>query len=1031
MFDYFNKRPYQLYSLIFAFFIIGIAALVLLPKNLFPDGARPQVIVVTQVPGATAEVAASTVSKPIEEEISRIAMVRDVSSVNVANFSIVKAEFEYEKGLDSAAVDVSNALSIAKGRLPQGTTPAVYTAGDFTLPVDVVTLSPKKDSNATVSDIRKIADSFIKPYLLGNSKIGNVEVFGGYQSSINIEIDPFKAKKYGIDFTKLAKSIFSINRDSPVGFVKGEDSFYTITYYGEKDQLEELKQLPIMPNLRLGDVAKISWSYQRRNSGYIGNGKEGIALAIQRAPGGSVLSVSKSARAEIEKLKKLYPNIDFSISDTQRDLIETANSNMLDALRDAVLYTLIVILIFLGNFRAIIAAGVSIPMVFFATMAFIWLTGGELNIVVYTAIILALGMLTDDAVVVLENIERHLNEEHEDLHTAIKKGTKEVISPIFSGTVATIAVLVPLMFVGDFPEKIFRPLIETLIIALLVSYFLSITFIPNLSAWLYKNGTRKTKIELWFDKLYDNTIGRLVSPYISVLKFSNGKLRVLRRMFLTMLVMVTLVVSAKNIMPLIGKDVMPPMDTGIIKAQVAFSANENVETAQKKLQPLIEWLNKQPWIVRSSIALGSEPGVLSLGSGNLPTEATITVNAVNRFDRNETIWQIEGQIRERISKLDGIKKSDVYDFGATAASSIKAPLDVRIKSSDYHNLPNMSKEVLNAIKDIKGLTSVSTSWSKDFSEIELRIDNNKALSYGITPAQIVSQIPLQGRVASLLANFTSMKTQFARIYLKGKFSQNIETLKMLPIATKNGEIPLSQIATIKRHLVPAKIERDKMLYSIDVNGFRSKRPVTHITDDAIEALKKVDTSGFIVTQAGDISQLDDSFKRMVKAIGFGIVLLLIILIAVYESIRLGFIMILVLPLSIIGASWGMLIMDKPSCMPSMVGILLLFGIIIKNAVLLIDFYKEYEKEGKTPFEAAIESVRVRFRPVMMTAFGTIAGMIPIALEQAVGLERLSPLADVAVGGLLIGTLLTLIYVPMYAYATDPRNKKIKKIEESL
>ena len=1033
MFEYFHKKPYLLYSIILAFFVVGVVALIELPKNLFPDANRPQVIVVTQVPGATAEVAASTVSKPIEEEISRISLVRDVSSINVANFSIVKAEFEYKKGLNAAAVDVANALSIAKGRLPKNVTPAIYTSGDFTLPVDVVTLSPK-DKNITVADIRKIADSFIKPYLLSNPTIGNVEVFGGYQSAINIEVDPFKAKKYGVDFDKLAKAIFSINRDSPVGFVKGKDSFYTITYYGEKDQIEKLKQLPIMPNLRLGDIAKISWSYQKRNSGYIGNNKEGIALSIQRAPGGSVLDVSKAARSEIKKLQKLYPNIEFSISDTQRDLIETANENMLEALRDAIIYTLLVIMIFLGNFRAIIAAGLSIPMVFFATMAIIWISGGELNIVVYTAIILALGMLTDDAVVVLENIERHLNEEKEDLQTAIIKGTKEVLAPIFAGTIATIAVLFPLMFVGDFPQKIFRPLIETLIIALLVSYFLSITFIPSLSAWLYKNGTGKTKIEQWFEWFYQNTIGRLVGPYIGVLKFSNGKWWALRRMFLTALVMATLILSVKNIMPLIGKDVMPPMDTGIIKAQVAFSANENVDIAEKKLQPFLNWLNKQPWLVRSSIAFGSEPGVLSLGSGNLPTEATITITAVNRFDRNETIWQLEDKIREQLAKLDGIKKNDVYDFGATALSSIKAPLDIRIKSSDYHQLPEKAKEILNAIKSVKGLTSISTSWDRDFSEIELKIDNNKALSYGITPMQILSQIPLQGRVASLGTNFTSMKTQFVRIYLKGKYSQNIETLKMLPINTPKGEVPLSQLATIKYHLVPAKIERDKMLYSIDVNAYRAKRPITHITEDAQKALKKVDTSGFIVSQEGDIAQLNDSFKRMIKAVGFGVVILLMTLIAIYESVRLGLIMILVLPMSMIGAAWGMLIMHKPSCMPSMVGLLLLFGIIIKNAVLLIDFYKEYEKEGKSPFEAAIESVRVRFRPVMMTAFGTIAGMIPIALEQAVGLERLSPLADVAVGGLLIGTLLTLIYIPMYAYITDPRNKKsnpIKKVEEAF
>ncbi len=1032
MFEYFYKRPYLLFSLIVGFFVMGIIGLKALPKNLFPDANRPQVVVITSIPGATAEVAANTVSKPIEQEISRISLVRDVSSVNVANFSIVKAEFEYKKGLEAAAVDVANALSIAKGRLPKNANPSVYTVGDFTLPVEVVALSPK-NRNITLEEIRKIADSHIKPYLLANPNIGNVEVFGGYQSAINIEVDPFKAKKYGIDFDMLAKAIMALNKDIPLGFTKSKDSFYTITYYGEKDNIEKLKNLNILPNVKLKDIAKVSWSYKKRTSGYLGNGKRAIALSIQRAPAGSVLDVSNAARDEIKKLSKLYPNIDFQIADTQRDLIETANTNMLEALRDAIVYTLLVLLFFLGNFRAIIAAGISIPLVFFGTIAIIWLSGGELNIVIYTAIILALGMLVDDAVVVLENIERHL-ELHEDMQTAVINGTKEVLGPVFAGTVGTIAIIFPLMFVGDFPQHIFRPLISTLIIALLVSYFLSITFIPRFSSVLYKKGTGKTKVEKWFEKIYQNSIGKLIGPYISVLQFSNGKWWALRRMLLTAAVMLTFVLSLKNVMPLIGKDVMPPMDTGIIKAQVAFSANETVDSAEEKLKKFLNWLHKQPWVKTSSVAFGSEAGVLSLGSGNLPSEATITINAVDRFHRKESIWELENKIRDKIAQLPGVKKNDVFDFGATALSTIKAPLDIRIKAADYENLPDKAKEIINAIKNIKGLTSISQSWDKDFMEVEIDIDKNRALSYGITPYQIAMQLPIKGQVVSLAADLATMNTQFVRLYLKGKFNENIQTLKLLPIKTKFGEIPLSEIAKIKYKLTAAKIERDKLLYSIDVNGYRSKRPVTHITDDADNALKHIDTTGFVVTQEGDIAQLHDSFKRMIKAIGIGVIILIMTLTAIYESVRLAIIMILVLPLSMIGAAWGMLMFDKPSCMPSMVGLLLLFGIIIKNAVLLIDFYKEYKKEGEPPFKAAIESVKVRFRPVMMTAFGTIAGMIPIALEQAVGLERLSPLADVAIGGLLVGTLLTLIYVPLYAYATDPDNKKtnpIEKVEEAL
>ena len=420
----------------------------------------------------------------------------------------------------------------------------------------------------------------------------------------------------------------------------------------------------------------------------------------------------------------------------------------------------------------------------------------------------------------------------------------------------------------------------------------------------------------------------------------------------------------------------------------------------------------------SSVAFGGEAGVLSLGSGNLPAEATFTVNCVNRFERTKNLWQIENDIRDQLNILPGVKTVDVYDFGATSMSTIKAPLDIRLMAPDYQDLPAMGHKIAKKLTGVKGLTSLSLSWDRDFNEAEVIIDTNKALSYGLTPFAIAGQIPIKGQVVSLLGNFTTMNTQPVRLYLKGEFNTNLQSLRLLPIHTGDGStIPLEAIADIRNRLTAAKIERDRMLYSLDVKAYRSLRPITHITDDANAILQDIDTSGVMVSQQGDITQLNDSFSRMIKAIGTGIIILTLSLIAIYRSVRMSLIMIVVLPLSMIGASWGMLLFNKPSCMPSMVGVLLLFGIIIKNSILLIDFYQHYrKKEGA--FESALESVRVRFRPVMMTAFGTIAGMIPIALEQAVGLERLSPLADVAVGGLIVGTLLTLIYVPMFAYGFD-------------
>lgn len=329
------------------------------------------------------------------------------------------------------------------------------------------------------------------------------------------------------------------------------------------------------------------------------------------------------------------------------------------------------------------------------------MTGGELNIAIYTAIILALGMLVDDAVVVLENIERHMVELKEDLNTAITAGTKEVITPVFAGTVATVAIMFPFLFAGDFPQQIFRPLISTLIIALVVSYFLSITFIPAISLFLYRKGVSKTRFEQLLERLYEKSFGRLVFVYLAILRFSAGGRSVWRRTLMTVGVVALLAVSLRGIMPIIGRDLMPPMDTGIIKAHIKFSANETVEAAEERLAPFMDWLHRQPEVVMSSVTFGAEPGVLSLGSGSLPAEAMMTINCVDRFEREKSLWDIEDEIRTRLAKLQNVKAVDVYDFGATPMSSIKAPIDVRLLAEDYHVLPQAAARVAAALGEVK------------------------------------------------------------------------------------------------------------------------------------------------------------------------------------------------------------------------------------------------------------------------------------------------------------------------------------------
>jgi len=1011
MFNFFYKRPQLLYSLLAAFIFLGLIGFMKMQRNFFPDAEYPQVFVITQVPGATAETVSSTVSKVLEEEIYTLANIRSVSSTNIAGMSVVRAEFDYSKELGEAAVYVNNALNRVRSRLPEDAAPSIYTSGAFNAPVDVFTLTPENNT-LTLADVRKIAESDIKRELLKNKYIGNVEIFGGYKGAVSVDLDPMKMRKYSLVASDVIKVISNTYKDIPMGFLQSEDNYITVNFYGEEVPVGSLSKLPVKSNVKLKDVAEISWGYEKNRSAYMGNAKSGIAVIVKRPPGGSIVDASNAAREIVGKLKNRFNNISFSISDTQKNLVDTSLRNMFDTLKLTIIIVVFVILLFLANIRATLASAVTIPIIFFISLGVIWITGGELNIVVMTAIVLALGLVVDDSVVVIENIERHFNDLNKPIDEAVKDGTKEVTLASFSGTLTTVIAVFPLMFVGGFPEKIFKPLAFTLIIALSVSYFLSITFIPRIFILFYKNGAGQWKIEKLLNSFYFKTFDKLKLPYISMLKFT--KKSHFRKIFIILIAFALIIVSGKNIVPVIGRDVMPPMDTGIIKVQVSFSSNLPARESLRRIKGFTEWLHKQPEVRKSSVSIGSEPGVLAMGNGALSGEANIIIHLTNRFDRDASMWDVEERIRKQLSHLSGAKYVNVYDYGATPFSSIKAPVVTRIKAEDFETLPKVASKVRERMMNVKGINSVDINWNNDMKEVVLDINENKLAFYGLTGSELSRQLALKGVRAGAKSSFSSIKSQGIKVYYNKPFDESIQSLSLLPIKTEKGFIALSQIGDIKSGFTPAKITREDLLYSIDVNGYTGKRPVSIVTSDVKKKISELDTAGYKISQEGNITALNDSFKRMSIAMGITSIFLLIALYTIYKSMTLALIMIPMLPLSAIGAFWALLFFNKLMCLPAMVGFLLLFGIILNNAILLVDFYRNFKSEYG-PFGAAVESVKVRFRPVLMTAVSTIAGMIPLALEMAVGLERVSPLADVAIGGLLIGTVITLVFIPMFCY----------------
>lgn len=691
---------------------------------------------------------------------------------------------------------------------------------------------------------------------------------------------------------------------------------------------------------------------------------------------------------------------------------------MLEALRDAIIMTAVVIFFFLSNIRQMIIAGISIPFVYAITIGIMWILGIEFHIVSLTAIILALGMLVDDAIVVLENIERHLYELKENVKTAVINGTKEVILPVLGGTLATTVVLLPLLFVGDYPQRIFRPLAGTLIIAVIVSYFVSIFFIPVIAPLLLKkDNTGKNLIERITFKVSSAVVEPLKNIYTSAVNLAiNNKLIAVGYF---VFIVVLFVMSIRIIMPIVGREIMPPMDTGIVKINITTDSNLSIHQVEKIAKKVSDILNSDKKVEMFSLAVGSEPGVLSISSGKPLHSINITVHYIDRFHRKEDIWKIENRLREKLWQIPNLKYIHVYDYGATLLSSIKGNLDVRISGDNLNTLDKLGEKVLDIAYNTKGIVSLSKSWDLDKVVYNLKIDYKKANLYGLTPYLVASQLSskVKGSFVSLF-NVPNEESLFVRVVYPRGERNSILDLSTYYIDTPKGKIPLSEIAKIEKRLEPTIITRQDLAYTIDIIGYRQKYAISHIVESFKQNLQKANLTlpaGYTLSNEGDIKQLTDSMKRMLIAILIGIVLLFFTLAPVFNSFLAPIGIIFAIPLAVIGAAWSILLAGFHQSMPGMMGLILLAGIITKNSILLIDFIHKALKEGKTLKEAVLQSIKIRTRPVLMTAFATSVGMIPIALGWALGLERLAPLGTVAIGGLIVGTFLTLVYVPVLYY----------------
>ena len=1005
------SRPFFIYSFLALAIFLGINAFFKIDRKLFPNSNRPQIAVVITQSASSAKDMATNIAIIVEEELYTLENIRRVYSSTIDEVCVINAEFDYEKTINDASSDVQNSINKIRSKLPVDINePQIHKITAATAPIITIGVSSQ---NISMIDIRELIQNNIKKEFLKLEGVANVDIFGGFKKEIQVILDKHKIDSLNLGFSNIIQTIQNHNKDYAIGSMENETNKILIKSTNQKDSLKDLSMLEISKGVYLKDIASINFTNYTNSASYNGNGKNSIAIAIQRNLSADVISTIKNVEKELQKIQKQYPELNFGITDTQKTTIEQRTSNMFESLRDAIIMSMIVVFIFLASLRQIFVVLLTIPIVYISTIALMWIFGLEFNIITLTGIILALGLLLDDTVVVVENIQRHYENLDKEMQDAVEDGTTEIMFADFSGTLTTMVALLPILFVGDYPQTVFGPLISTLLLALFASYVISITFVPLISIKILKIQTPWIIfIEKKFQIISDSINDFFVNFFTQSLNLALKSKLIATGYFVALFAL--FIISAKIVMPLVGQELMPAMDTGAVKIKITTTQNLSIDYSKKILKEVEKIVYKYGKIETVSSSIGSEAGVLSIGSGGGINDILVIATYINRFERTETIWDIQEKLRKEIATIKDIKSLEISDAGATAMASIKANIDVTLYGDDFETLYNKALEYEKAMYKTKGIVTVGKTWHLDNATYDLKIDTKKAFEFGLSHKDIVTQ--LQQILKGVSISSFKVKNNLdipIRIWVENKSIDSISKIQNLALVTEKGLIPLNSVAKVIMIKQPNIISRENLFYTIDILGFRKDQSISQIMTNFEEEAKDIILpSNIKMKHTGDIEQFQDSSIRIIKSVAIGLVLIFLVMIPMFESLKIPLIIIFSIPLTIAGASWILLLLDYHSSMSAMIGFVLLAGVIVNNAILLIHFALGRLQENVTSKEAMIESIKLRTRPVLMTAISVSVGMIPVAMGWAIGLERLAPLGAVVIGGLVVGTFLTLFFIPL-------------------
>ncbi len=1007
------NKPVTTTMLFLGVFILGLVSIFFLSIDLLPKIDPPAISVITSYPGASATDVENDVTKKLEDKLSSVNNLDKLISTSKDNISLVTCKFNWGTNLDVAANDVRDKIDLAMKELPKDIDrPMIFKFNSAMAPVLILSINAKE----SYPQLARLAKDVIADNLKKVPGVGTVVIEGERDRQINVFFDPEKLAGYHLTTIQIIQAIKKQNIDLPLGSIKTGISEYMLRIPARFKSAKELANMPVAILNRkviyLKDVAKVKDGMEEEIGYSLSLGKPSLVMYVQKQSGANTVDVVNRAEEKLNEIRKMLP-ADVQITEiiNTRDSIVKMIKNLKQSLILGGLLVILITYIFLRSFKTSLIVSLTIPFSLIIGFSGMYLLGYTINVISLMSLIIAIGMVVDNAIVVTENISKKLEKGEQFIKKAAIAGTSEMGLAITASTLTTVVVFLPMIFAKGITKIIFGQLAILVTITLLGSLFTSLTLTPMLaSKWMRGKGRfAHSKVFIKTEKIYSS----IENGYKKLLSLAMEKPKTVITIAFSIFVLFVLFI------PLIGTEFLPEADNGEINIEIRLNERVRLEEGKRMVKKVSELYDKlvpekktdYAFVGRTKKGVGN---VLGYEEGNYIIQSGAKL--VDKENRKRSAKEVANSLRKALEKIPGIEKLSVTAMSAYQKiffSGGSKPISLEIYGDNLQTLRNIAEKVKSEFERVKGIVDVTVSLEKPRQEVWIKVDRTKLAKAGLTPMDIayILRTSFYGNAASKFRDGSKDFDIFVR--LQDKYKKGLEDLEKIKIPLKNGKtISLADLVTFEENTGPIKIERINRERVVKVEAGTYGITLGEATEKIKERLKNISfPPGYHYKFGGDVEEQKKAFRTLTLLLILGIILVYMVMASQFESYRQPFYIMFSVPFAFTGVIAAFVFTNTPLSLISFIGVVMLMGIVVNNAIVLVDYINLLRARGLELTESIKEAGKSRLRPVLMTTLTTIGGTIPMALSRGEGSEMWNQLGITLIGGLSISTLITLIIVP--------------------